>query len=169
MPVHLTRTPALAIPLLLAACTSAPDPAIELGSGELEWLPLSDGDDLEVIYGPQGGYHFLGSVRIHGFDPGDHRDVAADNNPTTRFEAEVDGKDLVIIEPFTQGYEPAPTSAEPYTHQIIGRFVIIGIDNDDDINGKDVRFFVEVEDHLGSTWTDERTLVVVPNIYNDDD
>jgi len=32
---------------------------IELGTGEDEYLPLSDGDTLEMVRGPQSGWHFI--------------------------------------------------------------------------------------------------------------
>ena len=40
---------------------------LELGSGQLAWEPLRPtGNRLELIHGPQGGYHVFGRVRFRG-------------------------------------------------------------------------------------------------------
>ena len=57
--------------LALLACVAGPEdtegpvePAVELGTGEWEWEDL--GEVINVIRGPQGGYHLLGSLRARG-------------------------------------------------------------------------------------------------------
>ena len=65
------------MPLLLSlACVAGPqdtapelEPAVLLGTGEWEWQDLYE--EINVILGPQGGYHILGSVRVRGLVPGD--------------------------------------------------------------------------------------------------
>ncbi len=45
----------------------ASGPVLELGSGQLAWEPLRpSGNRLELIHGPQGGYHVFGRVRFRG-------------------------------------------------------------------------------------------------------
>ena len=39
-------------------------PAVTLGTGSSEYLPLDDGSEHMMIYGPQGGWHFLGAVDL---------------------------------------------------------------------------------------------------------
>lgn len=56
---------------LLLACVgapSSPEPWIEIGGGETRWQPLAEGADHEMVHGPQGGWHMLGSVRAVGFE-----------------------------------------------------------------------------------------------------
>ena len=48
-----------------ASCDSGSG-AVELGTGETTYEPLSDGDPVVVINGPQGGQHILASVRTTG-------------------------------------------------------------------------------------------------------
>lgn len=67
---------ALLIPLLVAAGCAAGEiapidtsSALEIGTGEMEFRPLADGDPLEVVLGPQGGYHVVGNARVVGFVP----------------------------------------------------------------------------------------------------
>ncbi len=51
-----------------AGCTD--DAAIaELGTGDTAFVPVSDGDELPVIHGSQGGNHILGSIRVHHMNP----------------------------------------------------------------------------------------------------
>lgn len=39
------------------------DASFEFGSGDSSFQPISDGEDLTMIHGPQGGWHLWGSVR----------------------------------------------------------------------------------------------------------
>lgn len=42
---------------------------VELGTGETTFVPLVDGGTIELVHGPQGGYHVPVTSRIFGFDP----------------------------------------------------------------------------------------------------
>jgi hypothetical protein len=42
---------------------------IELGTGQDRFVPLEDGDAVDIVKGPQGGYHIWGSVRTFRMDP----------------------------------------------------------------------------------------------------
>ena len=42
---------------------------IEVGGGESDFVPLSEGDTVDIIHGPQGGYHITGAWRGAGFNP----------------------------------------------------------------------------------------------------
>lgn len=51
----------LPLVLLLGACDdpckAGPEPTLQTGTGLLDFTPLADGDPVELVYGPQGGYH----------------------------------------------------------------------------------------------------------------
>lgn len=67
--------------LTLAACgTSVPDtdapvadfdapPSLELGTGESSFVAVPSGGSLELVHGPQGGWHVVLAARLSGFDP----------------------------------------------------------------------------------------------------
>ena len=62
--------------VLLAACEPGGgdvdpdlDPEMIIGTGEWMWEDVSDGDELTLSRGTQGGYHFWLSVRAVGVDP----------------------------------------------------------------------------------------------------
>lgn len=39
------------------------DPSLDLGTGQSAWEPIADGDPVELIHGPQGGYHVFARIR----------------------------------------------------------------------------------------------------------
>jgi hypothetical protein len=43
-------------------------PRVEIGTGEVEFRPLLEMDPVVMVHGPQGGWHMLGSVRVHSVD-----------------------------------------------------------------------------------------------------
>lgn len=42
------------------------DPTLELGTGQSSWEGLADGASVELIHGPQGGYHLFARIRERG-------------------------------------------------------------------------------------------------------
>jgi hypothetical protein len=42
----------------------------EVGTGELAFIPLTDGAEVPISQGQQGGYHLFTSVRVHDIAPG---------------------------------------------------------------------------------------------------
>jgi hypothetical protein len=65
--------------LLMSACSEAPAQSstmpteeavrIELGAGRVDFIPVQDGDFIEVISGPQGGYHLEFTLRLFNVEP----------------------------------------------------------------------------------------------------
>lgn len=39
------------------------DPSLDLGAGQSAWEPMPDGSSVELIHGPQGGYHLFARIR----------------------------------------------------------------------------------------------------------
>ncbi|MFP6683734.1 MAG: hypothetical protein VB934_03440 [Polyangiaceae bacterium] len=66
-------------PLLLAGlslalgCSSAAPPEDDLwvtvGHGQTDYVPLANGDAVELVYGPQGGWHLNLGARVGGIGP----------------------------------------------------------------------------------------------------
>lgn len=162
----MTRLLALLALVGCAADDGAPtgDPVAELGTGELEFEPLSDGAELYVVQGPQGGYHFNGSVRVMGVAPGNTDDLLDPDNPTTEFRAWVgDARVDAGGARYTQGLDPAPS---PYHGQMAGRRVILDILDDAELDGATVRFEVTVSDVFGNSASDSVTVTAVPHPNN---
>ena len=94
------------------------EPGIELGTGEWEWETLEGVTEMPIIQGPQGGFHFLGSVRVSGIEPGDP-DLANPNNPTTAFAVLLDGEDITMSATHTQGLDQTPNLDQVFRHQMV--------------------------------------------------
>lgn len=53
-----------------AVIADSPSTSITLGTGQTQWEPLlPSGNRMELIHGPQGGYHVFGRVRYRGLGP----------------------------------------------------------------------------------------------------
>lgn len=150
---------------LLAGC--ATPPVALLGTGELAWEPLAEGDDLTVIRGPQGGYHVLGSVRTAGLVPGDAEALDDASNPTVTFQLTVDGEALAPFAVYAQGLDPLDPPRDGLTHEMIGRLVILDVADDDEVVGLDATLSVEVADAVGVAALDERVVRLRAHPLND--
>lgn len=153
---------------LAASCSAssvAPDagpPSLELGTGSANFEALNDADIIYIVQGPQGGYHFFGSLQARNLVPGDSEDLSNPQNPQTTFEAFVgDARVDAMASSYKQGLRVREGVAE-----MIGRQVILDIEDDDELDGATVRFTVTVEDASGITLTDARTLTAVKHPGN---
>lgn len=148
---------------MLMACGSEAE--VRLGTGEIEFEPLEDGGTIPVVQGPQGGFHLVGSVVVAGIDPGDADDLAHPDNPTTMFEVVHEGTVLTTIATYVQGLETSTT--EGYTHQMLNRFAILNIFDDDEVAGDMVTFSVTVSGARSGRATDSLELLVEKHPAND--
>ena len=155
-----------ALLILTPGCESSATPEVEIGTGEIEFQPLDDGDMLDIIQGPQGGFHLLGSLRVKGIEAGDRSDLESPDNPTVIFAVDHEGVELITIGSITQGLNAAPLSQLPFTHQMTGRFAILDIAADDELDGETVQFSVSVADSNGVEVFDSVTLNLIPNPNN---
>lgn len=147
LPLPGARCGALALVLVgvLPACDPNLPPALEVGTGEINFVPLEDGDTLEIIQGPQGGFHLLTSLRVHGIAPGDRGDLTEPTNPTLTLDVTGEaGDSWIAIGPITQGLDASPLSERPFTHQMTGRFAILDILADDELAGQSVDLSVHI-------------------------
>lgn len=158
---------ALACMLGLTGCDGAPkdpqpetgDPACTLGTGAPIWEPLADGDELPVIFGPQGGYHVWGSVRATGIDPGDFYDAASPDNPTTVFNAYLDdGTRVGGTARLRSGLKVRSDGVMEH----VGEPVLLAIVDPAELVGQAGRVTVEIEDVDGVVVMDEKAVVFVP-------
>ncbi|MBP6631203.1 MAG: hypothetical protein KBG28_02955 [Kofleriaceae bacterium] len=167
----------LAAMLALAGCGAGDDggaadaptgPAeVELGTGDLVFEPITTGQDFQVVQGPQGGYHFVVSMRTRGVVAGNPDRLGDPSNPTTSFRAfaAIGGAAVDLdASSFTQGLDPAVGS--PGAFEMLGRLLILRIADDDELVGMDVRLTVEVTDVAGRSARDERTVRVIPHPAN---
>lgn len=164
MPVPLIRGGAVA--LLTAACVPDGPLEIELGTGEVDFEPLADGDEIDVINGPQGGFHVLGSVRARFVETGDPNALDDPRHPRIVFSLVHDGTEYALPA-FSDFTSPMDEAAEaPWTHAVNGRLVVLDITDDDELADLPVTLSVTVEELAGDTVTDRRELTAVRWPFN---
>ena len=142
------------------------EPEVLLGTGEYEWEDLSEGGSVYVIFGPQGGYHLLGSIRTRGIEAGDHKDLTSSTNPTVQFSVIWQGEEYVMSGSITQGLDPVVDQTAEWSHELVGRFAILDITTDEAISGEIVNFGVSVTTADGLRYSDTMELTVVPHPNN---
>jgi hypothetical protein len=54
--------------LVLALVSGCAPVEVELGQGIVAFAPLEDGDEVELVQGPQGGHHIWTGLRVRGLD-----------------------------------------------------------------------------------------------------
>jgi len=151
----------------LAACGEDPPkgPAtIEIGTGALDFEPLAEGQELGIIAGPQGGYHFIINARIHDLLPGNPSTPGELGNPQTRFAIYLeDGTEVEApVSPYRLGYRE---DVDGWSVLPSGR--ILQLDQDrvvqdnliPNIYGQDVRLEVKIRDARGDESSDEVWIV----------
>ena len=139
------------------------DPAIEFGQGSQFFEPIADGATILIVLGPQGSYHFDGSMRVQGVNPGNADDLSDPSNPTTRFTA-MDGTNEVAFVEYVQGVKPSPGQNGVY--DMVGRRLFLTIGDDSELDGHEVVLTVEFEDVDGMKLSDSRTLIAEPHPLN---
>ncbi len=133
--------------LALAACGDTRPPAdvppvdgsvvtgVELGTGQLYWEPLAaTGTHVELIHGPQGGYHIFGRVRFTA--PTSDVYVSFRVTPTTGGAALNDATDrLHLVE--GRGLTRTATGWESTSALLV---VLVNIRGPAEVVGRSVRF-----------------------------
>lgn len=145
-----------------AACSddAGPAPEVELGTGTTEFEPLTDGQELEVIRGPQGGFHFHVHARMSGIEPGSPDMPGLLSNPRTSFAAFLEGGDQIdlMFPPYRLGY--VDLGGGDYELPS-GRILQILEESVPAIYGQRVRLTVSVEDDAGRQASTEVTVLAV--------
>ena len=141
--------------LVLSGCC-APDltvePSVRLGSGEVEFVPLSDGaQEVDLVNGIQGGWHVWGSVRVAGLD---WTDVRLD------FSLSAPGGELVSAPSRTQAELSCCTEDDcDGVGELVGFPVLV--DEPVIAQGRNLTLAVVVTDPEGRTATADRAVIPV--------
>jgi len=126
------------------------DPWLELGTGVTGFEPLDDGDDIELVAGPQGGWHLDAALRFDGFGP---------SGVLLTYEALTTDAEAVsyVTEATLQEGSVLP---EDDGFVRLGDRVVLDIRSADEVFDTDVvlRVTARLDDQ---TWSDERLLHVV--------
>jgi hypothetical protein len=129
-------------------CDPGPEPTLELGTGEFEHVPLDpDGAVVELIHGPQGGYHVVVSLGATGLDASEPWEVD--------LLGTIDGVVRGQTEPF----------AEPRCNPDAGQLQVWGLylvwdAEPEELDGRSAHVTAVVTDAAGTRLTDEGDLTI---------
>jgi hypothetical protein len=134
------------------------EPWCELGTGDVEFVPLQDGDEVGVVGGIQGGDHIWGSARVVGVDW---------TEVTLVFELLDEDGALVTPSSTLIGELPHCTRSDEACEDGMGEtvgFPVI-VERVSDVVGDDITMTLTVTDREGRTAT--HAIVVSPvRIFN---
>ena len=135
----------------------------ELGTGTTAFEPLTPEQELGLVTGPQGGYHFIVHSRITEMAPGDFMRPGLPENPVTLFEVwHDDGRQIdKLFPPYHIGYMEDPEDPARYVLPS-GRILQIEEAEVPAIYGQRARITLRVSDTDGKVATDERWVTVIP-------
>lgn len=137
---------------------------VTLGTGTVDFVPLVDGDELEVVAGPQGGFHFHVHARMRGLAPGDPSMPGLLENPSTTFSAflESTGEQLdFAFPPYRLGYVDVGGGQFELPS---GRILQIREESIPAVYGQRVKLTLEISDGAGRDATTELTITAVQPI-----
>jgi len=135
---------------------------VELGTGQLEWESLRTNDPtIELIYGPQGGFHVWGRARFATFEP--------DVDISFRAVRSRDGRELHHPSPvrrYIEGdlrYGLAPTADGRL--ETMAEIVTLTLDCARDLVGQQMHLEVTVRERAtGRTVSTQRTVRVIDEV-----
>ncbi len=128
------------------------EPSIELGTGALEFEPISNGDDLFMDQGTQGLFHVFGSILATGILAGNQEDFSDPMNPMASFMIYYEGD-------IFGGYEPLPrplNSLSGSVSELVGDIVLLDITSFGQAQDLSVTFHVDLWDACGVELSDSR-------------
>lgn len=118
---------------------------VEIGTGAEAFEPLSDGQTLPIIAGPQGGFHLWAAARV--------REPIDPENLSLRFRVLLDGG--------TQSDNTWKLSLVQNGDAWEWFALTEVLSNPDAVRGKEVEFRLDVTDTAGRTASDARRIIPV--------
>jgi len=126
------------------------DPWVTLGGGSLSWTPLAQGDSIELVAGPQGGWHLDVSLWFGGFGPG---------GVQLSYEAVDTGAARVSFVTQAELFEASVIPAEDGWYRF-GDRIVLDIQDTSEVVGEEL--ILRVTAALGEqAWSDQLQLRVV--------
>ena len=131
--------------------TGSGEPFIVIGSGLSEFIELEEGDPIEMVMGPQGGWHIDISVRIRGLVP---EDLELEING---FDDETDEQVAIRVERILS---PRRVLEDGEGHVRLGDLLVFMILSEDEIVGRRVRVEARCTQPDGLTAADSLVVTV---------
>ncbi len=126
------------------------EPWVTIGTGTSTWEPLGQGDPIELVAGPQGGWHLDATVWFGGFGPA---------GVTLVYEAVDTDAERVSYVTEAQLLPQTVLEAEEGWYRV-GDRIVLAIDDGSEVLSQEL--ILRVTAALdGQTWSDERRVTVI--------
>jgi len=136
-------------------------PSANIGTGSTIFADLSDGDDVEVHQGAQGGFHVWGTVRVTGLYPGDRDHRSDPSNPDVVFTVTL--MDGTVVGD-TGSLLRALKVRRDGQVELVGEIVPMMISSVDDVAFQQATLTVSVTDFCDTTVMDSRMVRLIPSM-----
>jgi hypothetical protein len=135
--------------VLLAGCSAAVGEGVaELGTGEAEFEPLTDGQVVPIIHGAQGGYHVWLSAQVLGLEARRVSMFIETQREDGTLPAETSNVTISLT----------PSESAEGMRELVGWPAILA--NPDGVNGAPLRVTIRFADPVsGVVASDERTII----------
>jgi len=140
--------PDLSVPPDLAGA----EPRVEIGTGVTTFIPITDGDDVELVNGPQGGWHVDVTLRLYDVNP---------QELTMRIEGYDAESEMAIGVPIERILTERRVQPEGDHWLRLGDQLIFAIEAPDQVVDTDVRIEVRITTPEGATATAEKVVHVI--------
>lgn len=134
-------------------CEPGDAPTLEIGKGELSYTPMESDDGLiELVHGPQGGFHLALSLQATFLD---------DSGPAVgHITGSIDGEILADISPYLNFRCDGPQGVE-----VAWGALLVYDAQPTDLDGKETIITATVTDAAGTTLTATTTAIIFdPNL-----
>ncbi|HHH28535.1 MAG TPA: hypothetical protein ENK57_09335 [Polyangiaceae bacterium] len=129
---------------------------VELGTGTAAFEAIPEtGGELELVGGPQGGFHVFVTARLFNLDP---------EGMTLRFSARDSSTSTAVGTPAVFLLVAARVQREGDHFVRVGDFLILDDSSPDAVRGTTLDITVTAEDADGRAASDERTVLIVDNV-----
>jgi hypothetical protein len=134
--------------------------AAALGVGSDAYSPLAAGASVQVIHGPQGGYHIVVAIRATGIWPGTPSLPGAPDLPTTTLHAAREDGSMLGLDAFNvfrQPYAPGPDGDD----YLVGKLLRLDPSAIPGIAGAHLVLGVDLVDRDGRAVSDEKHVIAL--------
>ncbi len=125
---------------------------VEIGTGLTDFVEVPEGSEVELVMGPQGGWHIEIATRLYGMDPMDL------NLRIQGFDAETEGLITIVVE---RVLTRRRVRDEGDHYLRLGDQLVFAVEDGSQVVGKRVRIEVDATPAGGATVHAEKTVLIV--------
>ncbi len=136
---------------------------LEIGGGSLQsgFVPLEDGAEMVITFGPAGAYMVIASLRVSGIDPGKSGRLASELDPLVDIEALLDTTPIGALGVCGTGPEYRGMQTTEDGAELLGVWVGFPTAQLDDLVGQTLTLRAEGTDVCGRHASDQLTVLLV--------